>query len=103
MSKPLTIDIPHKLGVAEARQRIESGFGQLTSQMPAGMGQVEKSWKDNRLTFSATAMGQVVTGHLDVLEDAVHMVVHLPGFLGMLAGKIAPKIQRQGQILLEKK
>lgn len=103
MTKPLTVDIPHELSVAEARQRIENGFAQMTSQLPAGMGQIEKSWKDNRLSFSATAMGQVVTGHLDVLEDAVHMVVHLPGFLGMLAGKIAPKLQRQGQILLEKK
>jgi hypothetical protein len=48
-------------------------------------------------------MGQVATGHLDVVEDAVHIVVHLPGLLGMLAGKIGGKLRQQGQILLEKK
>ena len=103
MSKPLTVSIPHALGIAEARRRIDTGFVQMTSQLPAGMAQLEKSWKDNRLSFSATAMGQVITGHLDVVEDAVHMVVHLPGFLGMLAGKISGKLKQQGQILLEKK
>ena len=48
-------------------------------------------------------MGQVATGHLDVTDDAVNIVVHLPGLLGMLAGKIRGTLQRQGQILLEKK
>lgn len=103
MSKPLTVTVPHALGVTEARRRLDEGFAQMTQQMPGGMGQIEKSWKDNRLSFSATAMGQVATGHLDVVEDAVHIVVHLPGLLGMLAGKIGGQLQRQGQILLEKK
>ena len=48
-------------------------------------------------------MGQVATGHLDVADDAVNIVLHLPGLLGMLAGKIRGKLQQQGQILLEKK
>lgn len=103
MSKPLTVDIPHALGATEARRRIEAGFSQLTDQMPAGMGQIKKSWKDNRLSFSAMAMGQVATGHLDVTDDAVRIVLHLPGFLGMLAGRIGGKLRQQGQILLEKK
>jgi hypothetical protein len=103
MTKPLTVTIPHVLGVAEARRRLDAGFAQLAPQLPGGVGSVEKSWKDNRLSFSATAMGQVATGHLDVTEDAVNIVVHLPGFLGMLAGKISGTLQRQGQILLEKK
>lgn len=103
MAKPLTVTIPHALGVAEARRRIDRGFAQLASQRPRGLGQIEKSWKDNRLFFSATAMGQVATGHLDVAEDAVNIVLHLPGVLAMLAGKIGGKLQQQGQILLEKK
>jgi hypothetical protein len=103
MSQPLTVSVPHKLGIAEARSRIDQGFAQLTTQIPGGAGQIEKSWKDNRLSFSMSAMGQVATGHLDVLDDAVNIVIHLPGFLGMLAGKLKGKLQQQGQILLEKK
>ena len=30
MGEPITIDIPHKLGRAEARQRLANGIGQLT-------------------------------------------------------------------------
>lgn len=103
MNRPLTVTVPHALGAAEAKRRLDSGFAQLTQQMPGGMGAIEKIWKDNRLSFSATAMGQVATGHLDVADDAVHIVVHLPGFLGMLAGKIRGSLERQGRILLEKK
>jgi len=103
MTKPLTVTIPHALGAAEARRRLDDGFSQLTQQMPGGMGQIEKAWKDNRMSFSATAMGQVATGHVDVVDDAVHVVLHLPGILGMLAGKIGGKLKQQGQILLEKK
>ena len=103
MSQPLTVTIPHALGAAEARRRIDSGFTQLLQQMPSGVSEIEKSWKDNRLSFSMEAMGQVASGYLDVADDAVDIVVHLPGFLGMLARNIRTKLQRQGQILLEKK
>src|ERR1044072_2396347 len=103
MTRPLTVTVPHALGVAEARRRLDAGFAQLTQQMPGGMGSIEKSWKDNRLSFSATAMGQVAGGHLHVADDAVHIVVHLPGLLGMLAGKILGTLERQGRILREKK
>ena len=103
MNPPLTVNVPHKLGAAEARRRVDEGFGQLAGQMPQGMAQIEKSWKDNRLSFSAMAMGQVATGHLDVTDEAVEIVVHLPGLLGVMAGTIAGKLRREGQILLEKK
>jgi hypothetical protein len=29
MSRPVTVNIPHKLGNAEARRRIEKGFGNM--------------------------------------------------------------------------
>ena len=34
MSKPLTVTVPHALGAAEARRRLDEGFAQLTQQMP---------------------------------------------------------------------
>lgn len=103
MSKPVTVTIPHQLGVAEARRRIEEGLGQLGSQIPGGMGQLRQSWSGDRLDFSAQAMGQTIAGHLTVLADKVHMEVLLPGFLAMMAGKLKGRLQQQGQILLEKK
>lgn len=103
MNRPLTVTVPHALGAAEARRRLDEGFDRLSAQMGGMLGQIEKSWKDNRLSFSAVAMGQVATGHIDVADDSAEIVVNLPGFLGMLANKIAGRLRREGQILLEKK
>ena len=103
MSAPITIDIPHQLGAAEARRRLERGLGQLGSQMPGGFAQLSQSWKGDRLNFSAQVMGQAISGHLDVLESAVHMELNLPPLLAMIAGTIRGKLQKEGQLLLEKK
>ncbi|ALL15358.1 polyhydroxyalkanoic acid system family protein [Caulobacter henricii] len=104
MSKPITITIPHKLGAAEARRRIESGFAQLASQIPGGSAdQVQQTWNGDTLTFSAVAMGQTISGTLDVLGDLVKLDIVLPGMLGMIAGKIRDQLQKRGQLLLENK
>ncbi len=101
---PITITIPHKLGAEEARRRIDEGFGKLEKQFGAGgLAEVEKRWKGDRLSFRAKAVGQIVSGWLDVAATEVRMEVYLPGLLGMLAGKIRGGLQKQGQILLEKK
>lgn len=103
MSKPVVVTIPHQLGAAEARKRIEQGLGQLAQQLPGGMAQIHQSWSGDRLTFSADVMGQGVTGALDVRQDDVQMEIYLPGFLALIANKIKGKLQKEGQVLLEKK
>jgi hypothetical protein len=103
MSKPVTITIPHQLGAAEARRRIEEGFGQLLSQAGGVIKDVQKSWTGDALTFSAQAMGQPISGVLTVFADSVRMDIVLPGLLGVIAGKITGQVKKQGQLLLEKK
>lgn len=103
MSKPVTINIPHELGVVEARRRIESGFEQLGAQIPGGLANVTKTWRDNVMDFSALVMGQTITGKLNVADRLVLVEIVLPGLLGMIAGKITGQVQKQGTLLLEKK
>ena len=43
MSKPVVVSIPHELGRAEARRRIEEGVGRLTSQIGA-VGDLKQHW-----------------------------------------------------------
>jgi len=104
MSRPLVINLPHELGKAEARRRIETGFGRIEQQL-AGGGQatIEKSWDGDRLNIAARAMGQNLTGALVIEETCVRMEIVLPGILGMLAGKVRDRVTREGQILLEMK
>ena len=104
MSKPLTVDIPHNLGREEARRRIEAGFGRLESQFGgSGLGKVEKSWSGDQLNFQAQALGQHVGGRLQVLDGAVHMELDLPPFLAMIASTLKGRLQKEGQLLLDKK
>jgi hypothetical protein len=103
MSKPVTITIPHQLGAAEARRRIEEGFGQLLNQAGGAIKDVQKAWTGDTLTFSAQAMGQPISGALLVMDEAVRMDIVLPGLLGMIAGKITGQVKKQGALLLEKK
>lgn len=102
MSKPVTVTIPHELGAAEARQRIEAGFSDLARHL-GGLGQVDKHWTGDRLSFAFSAMGQAISGTAEVADRTVRLEVLLPTFLAMMAGKLKGRLQQEGQLLLEKK
>jgi putative polyhydroxyalkanoate system protein len=104
MTKTVTVNIPHELGKAEARRRIEDGFGKLTAQFGGdGPMSVTRAWEGDRLSFAAKVMGQGITGRLDVQDQAVRMEIDLPNMLAMIAGKIQGRLKKEGQLLLEKK
>jgi hypothetical protein len=101
MAKPLTVSIPHQLGVTEARRRLETGLAEMTSRLPGGAAKIEQRWEGDRLLFDAQISGQSITGSVDVLADAVRIEVVLPGILGLLAGKIGGRLKDEGQKLLK--
>jgi hypothetical protein len=103
MPTPITISIPHQLGRAEARRRIESGFTKLMRQLPGGGGSCSERWDGDRLTFGAAVMGQTVGGVIEVLDTAVTMELELPGVLGMIASALKDRLQKAGRLLLTKK
>ena len=103
MATPITITIPHQLGRAEARRRIETGFAKIIHPLPGSGGTFSERWDSDRLTFSASAMGQTVTGVIDVLDAAVTMQIELPGVLGMIASGLKERLREAGQLLLTKK
>jgi putative polyhydroxyalkanoate system protein len=103
MSKPISVSIPHQLGRAEARRRIDEGFGDLSRHLGGAAGALEKRWEGDRLDFSLTSLGQSITGHVAVAEAMVTVEVLLPTFLAMIAGKMKGTLQKEGQLLLTKK
>jgi hypothetical protein len=94
MATPIAISIPHQLGRAEARRRIETGFARIIHLVPGSAGVCER-WEGDRLIFSAAAIGQI-SGVLDVLDT------ELPGVLGMVARGLKERLQQVGQLLLTK-
>ena len=103
MATPICVSIPHQLGRAEARRRIETGFAKLVEQLPGSSGTCSERWDGDRLTFSVSGLGQTVSGVVDVLDAVVTMELQLPGLLGMIASGLQGRLQKAGQLLLTRK
>ena len=103
MTSPLVISIPHQLGRAEARRRIEGGFGKVIRLLPGGSGTPSERWEGDRLIFSVAAAGQTVSGVIHVGDAEVKMEIELPGLLRVIAGGLRHRLQKAGQLLLTKK
>jgi hypothetical protein len=102
MNKPITADLPHKLGAEEAKRRMQKGIGKLKDFIPGG-GQVESSWEGDRMNLRVQAMGQEVSGHLDVKETLVHVELMLPPMFALFAGQIQGMLRSRGSEMLEDK
>ena len=103
MATPLVVTIPHQLGRAEARRRIENGFAKIVDALPGGAGKCNQRWDADRLVFAVSAVGQSVSGVIDVGDAAVTMEIELPGVLGLLAGGLKGRLRKAGTLLLTKK
>jgi hypothetical protein len=103
MATPISISIAHQLGRAEARRRVEAGFANLLRQLPGSGGACNERWDGDRMTFSVSALGQRVSGVVDVLDAAVTMELELPGVLGVIASGLQARLQKAGQLLLTRK
>ena len=103
MSKPLVVSIPHNLGKQEARKRLETGIGQLRHSFGDKLTSISDTWTGDRLDFDVKALGQAVSGNLDVMEDSVRVEVQLPWILAVIADKARGMIEKQGTLMLQKK
>ena len=99
MGTPVTLDIPHKLGKAGVRQRLDGGIGRIGEKIPGGA-DVQHRWEGDVMHFTVAALGQTIRSELTIYDDRVHAVVDLPGLLAMLAGPIKAAIEAEGPKLL---
>jgi hypothetical protein len=100
MTKPLVVDLPHRLGAEEARRRIANGIGRLSDHVPGGA-EVESSWTGDRLDLRVTAMNQAVSGSIEPQEAIVRVELMLPAALSFFARPIEALLKRKGGELLE--
>ena len=103
MAEPLVVVIPHKLGQAEATRRLKEGIGRARAEFAKLLTIENERWDDNRLTFSARALGQSAVGTIDVGEASVRLEVTLPWLLAKFAAAAQRVIGHKGQLMLEKK
>ncbi|USI74437.1 polyhydroxyalkanoic acid system family protein [Sphingomonas morindae] len=100
MAKPILLEIPHQLGKAEAKRRMDARVDEVGTLVPGGA-QVTHHWSGpDSMTVSIAAMGQTVTAEMAVEEALVRVAVTLPLMLGMMAGPITELVRSSTTRLL---
>jgi putative polyhydroxyalkanoate system protein len=100
MSDRISVDIPHTLGAAEARQRVDANVGKLGGKLPAGA-TVHPAWEGDRLRLDIGVLGQQAAAMLDIFEDRVRIEVQLPAALAFFRQAIEAGLRQSGGALLE--
>jgi hypothetical protein len=106
MTRPVRTQIPHELGKDEARRRLESGFAQIETHLGQAMfGAVAftNRWVGDRLFFDGSALGQKISGRLEVLANSVIVELDLPTILALVADRLLSRVNKETQVLLEAK
>lgn len=97
----MEVAIPHDLGREEVRRRLRENSHRIGDSVPGGMAEVETSWpSEDRMAMSISAMGQSITGHVDIEDDRVMFVMVLPAALGFMQPMVEGAIRDQGRRLL---
>ena len=99
----MTATIPHQLSRAEAKQRIQQQVGVARQQYGSMLTDLQETWTGDNMAFAVTALGQSVSGRLQVEDHAVQLTVSLPWALQMLAQTLKPALEDQGRRLLTRK
>ena len=102
-TKTISVSIPHRLTQDEARARLQQGLSDLKAQHAASIAQVAEQWNGNAMSFRLTAMGQAITGRVDVQPSAIRLEMDLPWLLAAFAEKFKPRIEQEGRRMLEEK
>jgi hypothetical protein len=97
----MKIDLPHRLGAEEAKRRLRTRIGRLKDHIPGGAAEVTSSWEGDRMNLRVQALGQEISGHVDVFDTKVHLELMLPAFLAMFGSQIEALLRRGGTELLE--
>lgn len=100
MSGPISVDLPHRLGVAEAKRRIAANMSSLAGHLPPGA-EVRSAWQDDRLTLDVGLMGQNAEAAIDVQEVLVRVSVLLPPALAFFGKAIEAGLRRGAPAMLE--
>ena len=101
MRKTISLSLPHDLGEAEAKRRLVTGIADARAKHPTYLQNARETWNGNTMEFTASAVGQTVTGRILVEAKQLHIQIDLPLLLAMFAGRLVPQIEAEGRKLLK--
>lgn len=97
----MEVAIPHGLGREEARRRLRENSHKMAEGFPGGMAEVTTRWTgEDRLEMAIAALGQSLTGHIDVADTQVLLSIELPAALSFVQPLIEGAVREQGRKML---
>ena len=98
----MRVALPHDLGREEVRHRLSTRSHEIADYLPGGIADVETDWvSEDRMALLVSAMGQSITGHIDVEDRQVIFEITLPGMLSFIEPVIEKAIHKDGPKMLE--
>lgn len=88
MSKPIVITVPHNLGREPARRLLAAEIERLKTEYVDKFAHADVQWTQDKAAVRVMALGQEVSGTLDVADDSVRIEVILPWIFAALTGRI---------------
>jgi hypothetical protein len=83
-------------------RRLKPGFGRATANLPI-LKFDEQTWTGHHMSFKARALGQAVSGTVDVSESDARLEVRLPWLLRRFAELVRTRFKERTMVLLEKR
>lgn len=97
----MRVAVPHSLDRAEVRRRLDTRRDDMADFVPGGLAQIETSWLgEDRMQMVIRAMGQALTGHVDVEDSQVVFEIDLPPALSFVEPMISGALEDKGRKLL---
>lgn len=97
----MKITVAHKLGKAEASQRVQGLMTQMKANYTGMVNNLEETWTENGAEFSFQAMGISVKGTLTIEAEAVEADISLPMFAMVFKDKIEAAFKQEAEKLLK--
>lgn len=99
----MRVAIPHDLDQDTVRERLRSRSHEIADKIPLPGAMVRTDWpSENRMNLVVQAMGQGITGHVDVEPGQLVFEIPLPPALGFIEPIVAGAIRDHGHKLLTK-
>ena len=97
----MQFSVPHQLGKDEVRRRMQRLPDEIRRNLPGGMAQVTSDWpSEDRMDLAIGAMGQHLSGHLEIGDAQVLYVFDLPPSLGFIEPMVRGAVEKVGRKLL---
>ena len=88
MTKSISVSLPHQLGVAEAKRRLNERIDVLRTTYIDKIAHSDLTWTGDCANLRVVALGQTTTGTIDVGAEIIRIEIQLPWLLSALSGKV---------------